>query len=257
MNNAAQADARADASQQELFSAQRGNMKEKMPAVRNIDTSTHTGKAVPTGDEALDAGRKLLKTNPRHRIVLQRVLVACINNLVTLDEIEERIEEDPDATDKHMAPFFYAQWLVDAGLLICYDLDVQGNLITREDYPDLEDDEYDDLLEGYAYSATPEGITVATEFDPAARILVFAERNTAYTACYRDILEYLTTPHHLGEVTHYLKAEVLPRLDPQDAHVKNPTKFVDELSDIGAIAFRGGWQTTEEGVRAIQALSKE
>lgn len=214
----------------------------------NRDLSRGSGMQ---GDEAafeacVARGSELLSQNPSRRPLLRKALQLMTDGPVDLRVIERTLADDPRCAKGKLAPYFYAQWLADAGIAVRYDTDANGDVVHRADYPDLDDDAFDDMLEGFAYQVTDAGREVLRRFSASVRLRELFEHEPQRQAVYEDVLAFLTERHHLGQIEAYVRA--LPSyavLDQQGGGAPSPSVFVDKLSDAGAIVFDGGWIACE------------
>ena len=199
-----------------------------------------------TFETAVEQGCALLRQNPAKRPLLYKTLQLIADGPVGLAAIEAELASDARCAKGGLAPYFYAQWLADAGIAERFDTDAEGNPVSRDDYPDLDDDAFDDMLEGFAYAATDAGRAVLARFSPDSRLADLLAAEPERAQVYGDVLSFLQTRRHLGQIEAYVRALPSYRaLTEGRQRPVSPSVFVDKLSDAGAIEFDHGWRVRE------------
>lgn len=203
---------------------------------------------------AVERGCALLRQNPSKRPLLYETLQLIAEGPVALEAIEATLLADPRCGKGGLAPYFYAQWLADAGIAERFDTDADGNPVSRADYPDLDDDAFDDMLAGFAYAANDAGRAVLARFSPDERLADLLAAEPERAQVYQDVLTFLQSRHHLGQIESYVRG--LPSyqalVDGRERPV-TPSVLIDKLSDAGVIEFEGGWRVREGKGEAAQA----
>lgn len=206
-----------------------------------------------TFEEQVRRGCDLLQQNPAKRPLLYKTLARIAQGPVDLAVLEDELARDVRCAKGSMAPYFYAQWLADAGMARRLDTDGSGRPVNRDDYPELDDDAFDDMLAGFAYEITGAGREVLVRFSPDSRLRALYESQPQRVAVYEDLLAFLREKHHLGQIDSYVRGLASYQAYVAEHQELSPSVFVDKLSDAGVIAFDGGW-VVQEG-KGEQTLS--
>lgn len=101
--------------------------------------------------------------------------------------------------------------------------------------------------------ATEEGRALVEADDPEARLWALVEDEPLYGPVYERVLELCAAEE--GATTAALSAAIDndPLLQEPRCYVQ---MFVDRLEGCGAVAWRGGWCTTELGLRVLDAMAR-
>jgi hypothetical protein len=228
------------------------------PADASVQASTPADEALAqelSFAQRVDKACALLLQNPINRPICYRILRICEPERVLLNDLEERIQQQPEFAGVVQPPFFLIQWLVDVEALNVFDLDEDGNDVSPEQLEGLTADEIDDLIVNSAFQTSEIGREVLVEFSPQSRLInvlnIIPERYDTYV----EVLEFLTEKRSLAAIDQLLRGrDVLMSGRKPGEGPMHPSVFVDKLADAGGIIFNGGWQITPEGKELLETI---
>jgi hypothetical protein len=190
--------------------------------------------------------------SPLHRELLYKVLKYC-RSMQALQDIEERIATYPEFTQAGQSQYILITYLIKAGGLETFDLDEEGQVITKEQKAGLSEDEIDDLVMSFAYQTTEAGLAVVEKMSPKTRLMELLDVTPSYYDTYLEVLEYLQEKHSTTEIDTLLRGRpvLMAQRDPLERPIQ-PSVFIDKLERAGGIVWQDGWVTTDEGKELLR-----
>lgn len=195
---------------------------------------------------------ELLHSNASNSAVLFRIL-EFIQDPIKLKDLEKNIYEIPEYASATQPPFTLITWLADCDALSIIDVDDHGNPVTADVYPELSDDERDDLVVDRIVVITEVGKDAYEAFNPVRRIQNAFDVNPSQVDVFITTLAFLTEKRDFSEIDRFLRGrdELALALSTKGEHVQ-PSSIVGKLSQTGAIVFNGGWIITPEGEEMLK-----
>jgi hypothetical protein len=208
-------------------------------------------------DEYVEQVRDTLRRNPLNREILYRILKYCERERRQLPDLEERIASYPEFKQATQPPYFLIMWLVEAGGLAMFEIDAEGAVVTDERKEGLDENEIDDLVEGWAFETNEVGRAIVREFDPQHRLInllnIVPERYKTFV----EVLSFLENRRPFADVDSLLRGRDILSfgLAPGDRPMQ-PSVFIDKLEAAGGIFWNDGWQITTEGKELLETIKK-
>lgn len=205
-----------------------------------------------------ERARTIMLQNPKYRWVFFHVLKHCDDGQAhVLQDLEEYVRAEPGYDRLNQPPYFPIHWLDQAYALEQQYLDSAGNLYTWGDVEHMTEDEFDDLVDRYAYVTTDVGRAILREFSPAEGIKGLSGESAARMELYRSSLEFARESRSFAQLDRLIRTSEAfgdVQLDSPDI---TPGVFIDKLASLGGIAYDGGWKITDEGEELLKLLENE
>ena len=192
--------------------------------------------------EAYDRVLSCVMNHPLNREALIEILRYCEQERDQAD-VEAHMQAPSAAYSALLSPYRLICQLVDAGGIVCTEVDADGE-------PEL-----DDLVQGWRYETTDAGNEVAGYFDPARRVERLAAAHPEAVAAFRTVLLFCDRPRKRAELAAFIEKEKLLstlRVVLPAGSTLRPSVFMDKLESAGMLAWNDGWSITEAGRRYLQ-----
>jgi hypothetical protein len=192
--------------------------------------------------------------NPLHREIHRKTLAFCDKQQI-LSDVESFIAACPEFSSASQSPYFLLHFIVDAGGIDSFELDVDGSVITPQQKEGLSEDEIDDLVVQFAYQTNEAGRVVAQRMSPQKRLEALLNTEQQYKETYLEVLRFLTKKHDFAAVDTLLRGrDVLMVGREADDRPIQPSVFIDKLEKTGAIYWEKGWIISSEGKDFLESL---
>lgn len=143
--------------------------------------------------EAYDRVLSCVMNHPLNREALIEILRYCEQERDQAD-VEAHMQAPSAAYSALLSPYRLICQLVDAGGIVCTEVDADGEPVTDDRKAGLSEDELDDLVQGWRYETTDAGNEVAGYFDPARRVERLAAAHPEAVAAFRTVLLFCDRP---------------------------------------------------------------
>ena len=154
--------------------------------------------------EAYDRVLSCVMNHPLNREALIEILRYCEQERDQAD-VEAHMQAPSAAYSALLSPYRLICQLVDAGGIVCTEVDADGEPVTDDRKAGLSEDELDDLVQGWRYETTDAGNEVARYFDPARRVERLAAAHPEAVAAFRTVPFFCDRPRKRAELAAFIE----------------------------------------------------
>lgn len=163
-------------------------------------------------------------------------------------DIEEKIDSAPQKTTMHQSSGTLVDALVREGLL--------EERLPSPEYDESTGEEFVDMARA-SYSMTESGEQTLDRLSPSTRLNELFDKEKEFAEQFLQLLEFCAdAPRSKAEIDALLEEACsrVPRTKHVAAQAIYPSFFVDRLESSGALVWKNGWTTTDEGKAFVRVF---
>lgn len=215
----------------------------------STDSALETESEIPQ-EERIRQAVLLIRREPAKRelyLIALKYAKSLEGNAMRYD-VEQEIDSAPQKTTMRQSSGTLVDALVRERLL--------EEQLPSPEYDESTGEEFVDMAKA-SYSITELGEQVLDRLSPATRLNKLFEKDKEFTEQFLQLMEFcMDTPRSKAEIDALL-GEACSRIPSRKhvaAHGVYPSFFVDRLESAGALVWKNGWTTTDEGKAFVQVF---
>ena len=215
----------------------------------STDSSLETESEIPE-EERIRQAMLLIRREPAKRELYLTALkyAKSFEGSAMRYDLEKEIDSAPQKTTMRQSSGTLVDALVREGLL--------EEQLPSSEYDEDTGEEFVDMAKA-SYSITELGEQILDRLSPTTRLNELFDKEKEFTEQFLQLLEFcMDTPRSKAEIDALLEEACsrIPRTKHVAAQAVYPSFFVDRLESSGALVWKNGWTTTDEGKAFVQVF---